>query len=322
MKSIENTQKEVIENIQNLHFEGSPQNLYEPLNYILSIGGKRIRPLLCVLICDIMNGNKEAALKAGQAVEVFHNFSLIHDDIMDGADVRRNKATVHKKWNVSNAILSGDLMLVKAYEIMLELPDDSKIECLKMLLDTSKKVCEGQQFDMNFETENHIEMQQYIEMIKLKTAVLLGCSLWCGTYIATQDKSLANKLYEFGCLVGIGFQIWDDYLDTFGETAQVGKRIGGDIIANKKTYLLIKALELADEIDAKIINELYNTTSENETEKIITITKLFQKLEVDKIAKAEMENYFQKANAILATIPNYNFEPLQSNIKGLQNRNH
>src|SRR5690606_24156921 len=191
-----------------------------------------------------------------------------------------------------------------------------------ILLETAKKVCEGQQFDMNFETENHIEMPQYIEMIKLKTAVLLGCSLWCGTFIATQDKSLANKLYEFGCLVGIGFQIWDDYLDTFGETAAVGKIIGGDIIANKKTYLLIKALDLADEIDSKIINQLYNSATENETEKINRIINLFLKLEVDKIAKAEMENYFQKANAILETIPNYNFEPLQSIIKGLQSRNH
>jgi geranylgeranyl diphosphate synthase type II len=224
-------------------FLGSPDNLYQPMNYIMNLGGKRIRPVLCLIGAESCGGNADEALNVAQAIEIFHNFSLVHDDIMDRADQRRGLPTVHKKWNEPTAILAGDNLLVKAYESILAYSGPNKNEILTLFSRTATEVCEGQQDDMDFAERNEVSEADYLHMIQNKTAVLLGCSLASGALTAGAKADVVYKMYQFAIALGMSFQLMDDYLDSFGTSNKVGKVIGGDIMEGKKTWLYIKSLE-------------------------------------------------------------------------------
>ncbi len=272
-----------------------PKNLYEPLRYVLSNGGKRIRPLLVLLSAKSFGTNKELALPAASAIEIFHNFTLIHDDIMDKADIRRGKPTVHKKWNENLAILSGDTMLVWAYK-MLENYDSETYKKLSSLLNQSAvEVCEGQQMDMDFETRNNVSIDEYLEMIRLKTAVLLGTALKFGGIVANIDESDLQNIYQFGMNLGIAFQIQDDYLDSFGNVEQFGKKIGGDIIDRKKTFLYIEALQQANETDKKRLIDLFDNKLIEDNDLIKKVLDIYHKYKIPAITKQEIDRYTQKS---------------------------
>jgi geranylgeranyl diphosphate synthase type II len=271
-----------------------PHTLYEPADYILALGGKRLRPVFALMGSDLYSQNTAGALKVAMAVEVFHNFTLVHDDIMDQSDIRRGKPTVHKKYDINTAILSGDVMLIKSYEYLL---DHSDPVLVKSLLNEFNKmaveVCEGQQYDVDFENRDDVTIQQYLHMITLKTAVLLACSLKMGAMVGGASESDCTHLYEFAKNYGIAFQLQDDYLDTFGNADEVGKKIGGDIIKNKKTYLYLKALELCDDHQQQTLRHLYSelNVSISDDEKITTVTQIFRKTHVEEYSKQLIEVY-------------------------------
>jgi len=272
-----------------------PKNLYAPLKYVLRNGGKRIRPLLVLLSAKSFGAAIEKALPAGAAIETFHNFTLIHDDIMDKAPIRRGQPTVHEKWDENLAILSGDTMLVWAYK-MLEQYDGETYKKLSSLLNqTAIEVCEGQQMDMDFEQRTDVQLSEYLEMIKLKTAVLLGAALQFGSIVANADKNNQENMNLFGINLGIAFQIQDDYLDTYGNVSNFGKQIGGDIIDRKKTFLYINALNLADKKDKKILLDLYDTSNINNQELIDNTIQIYDKYDISGIAKKQIDNYTQKS---------------------------
>jgi geranylgeranyl diphosphate synthase type II len=279
----------------------SPAELYQPCNYILSLGGKRVRPLLALVACDLFGRDPKLSLDAALAVELFHNFSLIHDDILDKAPLRRNKPTVHIKWNTDIAILSGDAMLVEAQKV-LESYSPAKYKTLSSLFNsTATKVCEGQQLDMNYETSPAVDTKDYIHMISYKTAVLLGCSLQMGAQCAGGGKRNQELIYEFGKNLGIAFQLMDDYLDAFaGDQKKFGKQKGGDIIANKKTFLLLKAFELADKKQKQELKKLLQTT--NATKKVNAVLQLFRELKADQAIVKEAERYTALAVSSLNSI--------------------
>lgn len=267
-----------------------PVNLYEPIHYILQIGGKKLRPILTLLTCEIFGGKREAALDAALSIEVFHNFTLIHDDIMDAAPIRRGNETVHKKWNVNTGILSGDAMMIMAYQCLESYPP----ELFKNLMFTFNKaaleVCEGQQLDVDFETRNDVTIGEYIKMITFKTSVLVASAMKMGALIAGVSESELEKIYLFGLNLGIAFQLQDDYLDTFGNSADFGKAIGGDITENKKTFLYLKTLEIANDNDKENLVSLYNSNL-NSNEKIAEVTSIFRKNNIAEITSQEIENY-------------------------------
>lgn len=271
-----------------------PRELYEPESYILSLGGKRIRPLLALIASDLFDKNPALSLDAALSVELFHNFSLIHDDILDAAPLRRNQATVHVKWNTNIAILSGDVMLVKAFQC-LESYEASAFKLLANVFNaTAIEVCEGQQLDMNFETASFVPVQDYLNMITLKTAVLLGCSLKMGAIAVGATEKDQNNLYEFGKHLGISFQLLDDLLDAFAEDSEkFGKQTGGDIISNKKTFLLLKAMESASVSQLAEIKRLMAST--NNTEKVSGILKLFSDLNIKQLCQDEADKHTQSA---------------------------
>lgn len=279
--------------IQSQNFGESPRELYEPLHYILSLGGKRIRPLLSLLAYGMYAENPEKIISQAAAVEVFHNFTLMHDDIMDQAPLRRGKATVHEKWNANIAILSGDVMLVQAYEMLLETDAKSLHEVLRLFNKTAAEVCEGQQFDMNFESLPSVTESEYINMIRLKTAVLLGCALKLGAILGGASTSEAQKLYDFGVNVGIGFQLKDDLLDVYADQAKFGKQVGGDIISNKKTFLLIKAIELAKGESQEELKKWLMAESFEKEEKVNAVKAIYEKLGIKKLAEEKMNSYFK-----------------------------
>lgn len=261
-----------------------PTELYEPESYILSLGGKRVRPLLALLACDLFDAPSENALNAALSVELFHNFSLIHDDILDQAPLRRGKDTVHVKWNQNIGILSGDAMLVKSIQILESYDEGLYKRLSSTFMATAIEVCEGQQLDMNFETRNDVSVADYLEMIAKKTAVLLGCSLQMGAQVAGANLHQQEHLYRFGKHLGIAFQLLDDYLDAFAEQSSgFGKQIGGDILANKKTFLTLKSIELADNNQKQIIGDLFAQAA-NPT-KITEMLNLYQSLGVDQLCK-------------------------------------
>lgn len=284
--------------IHQLPLQGKPENLYEPMRYMLALGGKRIRPVLALLGNELFGGNAEDALPAAMAVELFHNFSLIHDDLMDHSPMRRGQATVHEKWNSTIAILSGDLMLVKAFEPLHRLPSSIQKDCRYWFEKTAIEVCEGQQLDMNFEHEKSITTNDYIAMITLKTAVLLGCSLYLGARTGGASVHDAEQLAEAGKELGIAFQLRDDYLDAFGGE-EFGKRIGNDILANKKTFLLISALELADQTDLNRLQHWINHPNPDEEQKIAEVLAIFKKYQVDKRSdERAMQHYHQAMDSM------------------------
>lgn len=279
----------------------SPKELYEPENYILSLGGKRLRPLLALVACDLFEKDPKHALNSALAVELFHNFSLIHDDILDAAPLRRNKETVHIKWNTNIAILSGDVMLVKASQV-LENYDFKEFKKLNTLFNkTAIEVCEGQQYDMNFESAKNVTVEDYIQMITYKTAVLLGCSLKMGAINANAPENDQTNLYEFGKHLGIAFQLLDDLLDAFAvDNEKFGKQIGGDIIANKKTFLLLKAFELANEKQQKELIKLLKT--KDVTKKIDGVLTIYKNLNIKEICEQEADKHTAMAINYLAKV--------------------
>lgn len=253
-----------------------PRNLYEPIEYILELGGKRLRPVLVLISADIFGGGREKAMNAALAIEIFHNFSLVHDDIMDDAPLRRGQQTVHEKWDINTGILSGDAMLINAYQLFENYPAEHFKPLAKLFTKTAIEVCEGQQYDVDFEERDDVSIDEYLKMIEFKTAVLVGAALKMGAIVSDASEEVQDKIYEFGRLLGIAFQIQDDYLDSFGDQAVFGKQIGGDIIENKKTYLYLKALELSDASSADQLRHLYTISPEEPLSKIETAKQIFE----------------------------------------------
>lgn len=253
-----------------------PRHLYEPIEYILRLGGKRLRPILVLMSADIFGGGRNKAMDAALAIEIFHNFSLVHDDIMDDAPLRRGQQTVHEKWNINTGILSGDAMLINAYQLFENYPPQHFKPLAQLFTKTAIEVCEGQQYDVDFEEREDVTIPEYLKMIEYKTAVLVGAALKMGAIVSDASEDMQDKIYEFGRLLGIAFQIQDDFLDTFGNQAIFGKQIGGDIIENKKTFLYLKALELADENSAEQLKHLYTISPEKAKNKIETAQQIFE----------------------------------------------
>jgi geranylgeranyl diphosphate synthase type II len=289
--------------LANQDYGTNPPNLYDPIKYIMSIGGKRIRPLLVLAGMDLFAKDVQHGLDAAMAVEVFHNFSLVHDDIMDAADIRRGQATVHKKWDENTAILSGDVMLIQAYEYLQNYDKEVATDLIKEFTSMAKGVCEGQRMDMDFETSQEVEIADYIEMITLKTSILLASSLKLGAIIAGQDKQVQKHIYEFGKNLGIAFQLQDDLLDTFGTKELIGKRVGGDILQNKKTYLYLKTQELVtEETRARLIHLFDEATVTEEEQKIAEVKAIFSDVHVKVYSQELQDNYSQLALSHLAAI--------------------
>jgi geranylgeranyl diphosphate synthase type II len=293
-------QKEFISFLESKQWIQEPKNLYEPIDYILKLGGKRIRPVLTLMAADIFSGDFKKALPAALAVEVFHNFTLIHDDIMDAAPLRRGKATVHKKWDTNTGILSGDAMLILAYQYF-ENYEPVVFQKLAILFGkTALEVCDGQQLDVDFETRNDVTIPEYINMIRLKTSVLVAAALKMGAIVAETNDENANLIYDFGLNLGLAFQLQDDYLDTFGDPETFGKQIGGDIIENKKTYLYLKALAVSNEDDSGKLKYLYRKKLKENTVKIADVRRIFQLNDIPLLIKQEIEKYTVKAFDTLA----------------------
>lgn len=274
-------------------FGSNPKELYDPITYMMSLGGKRLRPVLTLMAADLFGAQIHKSLDAALAIEVFHNFTLVHDDIMDNAPLRRGKETVFQKWSMPVAILSGDLMLIRSIDLLAKTESNQFAQLLAVFNDTAAKVCEGQQIDMNFESQLQVSHEQYIEMITLKTAVLLGASLEIGARVANASEEDAKNLYEFGKCIGIAFQIQDDMLDSFGQTAEVGKRIGGDIACNKKTLLLIELLASVHKDDATLLQSLLAET--NEDVKIEGVLALYEKYQIKAFAESQKQQYLDRA---------------------------
>jgi geranylgeranyl diphosphate synthase type II len=292
--SVNNILEKLETHIQGLTYGESPTELYEPISYIMSLGGKRIRPLLTLLSYSLYKDDFESILTPAAAVEVFHNFTLMHDDIMDDAPLRRGKSTVHEKWNPNTAILSGDVMLVRAYGMLVDIDLQLLPKCIRLFNQTAAEVCEGQQHDMNFEAIDIVQEEAYINMIRLKTAVLLGFALQLGAILAGRDDKEAQKLYDFGVNIGIGFQLKDDLLDVYADKAKFGKQVGGDIIANKKTFLLIKAKELATG-DVKAELEKWIAAKEFDKEKKVkAVTAIYNQLGIKSLTEDKMQEFFDK----------------------------
>lgn len=278
--------------IEQSEFPTAPANLYAPIRYILSLSGKRIRPLLVTLGAALFDeAMLEASLPASTAIEFFHNFSLIHDDIMDKAPLRRGKETVHQKWNESVAILSGDALLVKAYEELAKCPSDKIVPLLRLFNQTALEVCEGQQYDMDFELRADVSQEEYIDMIRLKTSVLLGCALQMGAIIGGADIAAQQQLYAFGVNLGIAFQLQDDLLDVYGDPETFGKQVGGDILSNKKTILFIQLRERLQDSDKQLFEHLLGSDVEQEPDKVEKMKALYAKHDIRDFAEALKEKF-------------------------------
>ena len=255
-----------------------PANLYDPIVYILNLGGKRVRPVLVLMAAEIFGGDYKKALDAALAIEVFHNFSLVHDDIMDAAPLRRGKQTVHERWDINTAILSGDAMLIRAYHLFENYPGETFRQLAELFSKTAIEVCEGQQYDIDFETRDKVSIEEYLKMIEYKTAVLVGASLKMGAIVANASEENCNRIYEFGRLLGIAFQLQDDYLDAFGDPDSFGKQVGGDIIENKKTFLYLTSLQEAASNEAIQLEHLYSINPPDPSAKVETVKSLFESL--------------------------------------------
>ncbi len=318
--------KEILERldteISKMPFGQSPVELYEPIRYTMALGGKRMRPVLTLLSYRIFRDDWDRVLEPAIAVEVFHNFTLLHDDIMDKAPLRRGEPTVFQKWNESVAILSGDVMMVKAYDLLLKTDPSLLPEVLRWFNKTAVEVCEGQQFDMNFEEQREVKEEDYIHMIRQKTAVLLGYSLRLGAMLAGEKEPVCDALYQIGVDMGLGFQLMDDLLDVYADQSKFGKQVGGDIIANKKTYLLIKAKEL---VTGELHGELeywLNAKDFDSIEKVNAVTEIYNKLGIRELAIEKMDTYYDRAYFGLDQLPGrLRFkEELTDLMKGLASR--
>ncbi|MEN9919737.1 MAG: hypothetical protein RL662_2173 [Bacteroidota bacterium] len=287
-------------NVETLRFDYNTQSLFDPITYILEIGGKRIRPVLTILGYNLYKSDVNKAMPVALGIEIFHNFTLLHDDLMDKANKRRGKPTVHIKWDDNTAVLSGDAMLIEAYKEIAKTNANHLPETLSLFSTTATEICCGQQLDMEFEKRMDVSIDEYLEMIRLKTAVLLGCSLKCGAMIADAPEEDANALYHFGINIGIAFQLMDDLLDVYGSPETFGKKTGGDILCNKKTYLLITALQ--DKRAKEELTNWINKTDFDEQEKIDAVTTIYNRLELPKTAKRIIHTYYEKAMAYLDVV--------------------
>lgn len=305
MDTINDYQQQIEQALKDKKYGSHPKELYEPIEYIMSLGGKRMRPVFVFVGCDLFGGDVSKAIHPALAIEMFHNFTLVHDDIMDNAPLRRSQPTVHEKWNENIAILSGDALIIKAYQELCKCDLDLLPQLLEIFNDTAIKICEGQQLDMNFEQLPKISISQYLKMIELKTAVLLGGSLKIGALIGGADEKNAQLLYEFGKHIGIAFQLQDDILDVYAEAEKFGKQKGGDIIANKKTYLLLKAMEMA-ESNRYLKEELHQWIHAPEFvphEKVDAVTSVYNFLNIKELARNEMRKHYDTALTFLKNIP-------------------
>ena len=285
--------------IAELQFTRTPKGLYDPVTYVLSLGGKRIRPVLMLMAYNLFREDVKSILQPATGIEVYHNYTLLHDDLMDRADKRRGKPTVHKVWNDNVAILSGDAMLVLAYQFMAQCPSDKLKEVLDLFNLTALEICEGQQMDMEFEQRNDVSEAEYIEMIRLKTSVLLAASLKIGAVLGGASKGDADYLYDFGINLGLAFQLKDDLLDVYGDSARFGKNIGGDILCNKKTYLVIKAFEHADKEQASQLDDWFNRKTFDPQQKIEAVTRLYNQIGVRELCEAKIVEYSRRASESL-----------------------
>lgn len=298
--------------ISAMPFGKQPPSLYEPIRYVMRLGGKRIRPMLTLLSYAMFRDDVRPIVPYAVAVEVFHNFTLMHDDIMDRAPLRRGKPTVHEKWNLSTAILSGDVMLVKVYELFSSLDPSTFRTAVEAFNACATKVCEGQQWDMHFEGTDRVTEAAYLRMIQYKTAELLGFSLELGTILAGADEASRNRLREFGLLIGTGFQLRDDLLDAYGDPGRFGKQTGGDILANKKTFLLIKALERAGSAERKELTYWLNVKKFDKKKKVKAVIAIYDKLKIPQLTSRKADRYFAKAFALLDHFPN---TPARENLR-------
>lgn len=305
MHTVSELQDKIYITLSEQKFDGHPALLYQPIKYTLTQGGKRLRPLLTLLGCDLFGGNIDNAVYPAIGLEIFHNFTLLHDDIMDKAPIRRGKETVYKKWNTNIAILSGDTMFALAYEYMLKTDNNVIPQILQVLNQTAREVCEGQQFDMNFETQDDVSITDYIDMIRLKTAVLLGGSLKIGALIGGATIQDADYLYNFGLNVGLAFQLKDDLLDVFSDVDKFGKVTGGDIVTNKKTFLYLKAYELAKGEELNKLNYYFNLPETESDKKIIGVKSVYNALNIEQITLTEMQKFY---NLALTEIEKVNVE--------------
>lgn len=302
MNKIEEYQQLINNEIESLRLGREPIEVYDPIYYMLSIGGKRLRPLLVVLAHEMFKSGASEIIHPALAVELFHNFTLVHDDIMDKAPLRRGKQTIHEKWNPNVAILSGDVMFVKVYEMLQRVESDKLPHALELFNKCAVEVCEGQQLDMNFEHRGDVVEDEYLEMIRLKTAVLLGFSLNLGAYLGGASDQECELLRQFGENIGVGFQLKDDLLDVYGDKEKFGKQVGGDIIANKKTWLLIKALELAEDPEKESLNKWLSADNYDPQEKVKQVTKVYEKLGIQQLAEQKMNEFFERGFLNLASI--------------------
>ncbi len=288
-------QKIIEEKLAELNIGNEPSSLYDPIRYMIGLGGKRLRPALLMMSHELFNDQTDEVLQPALGIEVFHNFTLLHDDIMDKAPLRRGKETVHKKWNPDIAILSGDAMFVLSCQLMMNVKREFQNDVMRIFLKTAIEVCEGQQWDMDFESRENVTIKEYLEMIGRKTASLLGCSACIGALCAGAEMSDYKHMYEFGKNLGIAFQLHDDILDVYGDTKKFGKLIGGDILANKKTYLLLTALERAEGRLKSELKSWIERQSFNPDEKVDAVIDIYDKLEVKNVAIEKMDYYFRKA---------------------------
>ena len=302
MQHIQFYQDAFLKYLNDFKIEKQPVSLYQPIQYILNLGGKRLRPVLTLMTAEIFNCDYKKSLNAALSIEVFHNFSLVHDDIMDEAPLRRGQETVHQKWDVNTGILSGDAMLIMAYQ-MFENYDAQIFQALaKLFSKTALQVCEGQQYDMDFETRDDVTIDEYLKMIECKTAVLVGAAMQMGAIVADASLKDQQNIYEFGKNLGIAFQLQDDYLDAFGDPKTFGKQVGGDIIENKKTYLYLKALEFSSDEDALQLQHLFGISPSNNHDKIETVKQLFVASGSAHATQQEIKNYTNKAFSVLEDI--------------------
>ena len=299
MRTFEEICRTIEEALARLTFDQPPRSLFDPITYTLSLGGKRIRPALALMACDLFGGKNEDVLQPALGLEVFHNFTLLHDDLMDEADRRRDKPTVHKLWNPNVAILSGDAMLICAYQLVAKANDKAILELFSR---TALEICAGQQYDMEFESRSDVTEEEYLEMIRLKTAVLLACALKVGAMIGGASAADADALYDYGIHIGLAFQLQDDLLDVYGDPKTFGKNIGGDILCNKKTFLLINALSAASEEQRQVMEDWMARKSYDAQEKIAAFTNLYNELSIRDLTERRIEDYYRMASEDLARL--------------------
>lgn len=302
MHSISQYQEYIADYLQSQYETKEPRNLYEPIHYILKLGGKRMRPVLTLMSAEVFDADYKLALPAALAVEVFHNFSLVHDDIMDAAPLRRGNETVHEKWDTNTAILSGDAMLILAYQFFEKYDTEVFRDLAKLFSKTAIEVCEGQQWDVDFETRNDVTIAEYLKMIEYKTAVLVAAAMKMGAIVAETSKHNADLIYDFGLNLGLAFQLQDDYLDCFGNPETFGKQVGGDIIENKKTYLYLKAMEFSSDQQKDQLLQLFSIHPEDNAEKIELVKQIFNQTGASEATQQAIQDYTMKAFVTLQKI--------------------